>query len=443
MEFGKHLKKGFWGLADKSLPLIYGLGFVLLVIRVLPKEEFGTYIIIQNLYLLLVAAGSSFALLPMVKFAAETEDIVAITNTGNWLYVFFVIVIGLPIVAFKEEFAKIFHTPDFIELAWFLPLMLVVSSLRQVTLYLLQSKIQIRHMFFLNAVYFIGSLILVIIVFQNVENQTAFTMLVINTVTLAFSSALGFLLLPSGTIRKMFLWNVQKVEVKKFWNYGKYSFGASSSYTLYLQADSFVIANLLGPVSVAVYNAAKVFIRIFDVVLQVIMMFIVPISAQLSSKNNVEDLRILAEKSIFVFTAIIFPMSIGLFFFSPEIISLFYNNKYSDTTILLRLLSLSGIFIPTIGVAASFLYGIGKMKEVFLVSAINVVTAICIMYFAIVYGGIVGAAVSIICISMMMMFTYYFALVKYCGISLRFSNIILRYKDALLFVQKLLNNKSN
>jgi len=109
MEFGKHLKKGFWGFADKSLPAIYGLGFVFLVIRVLPKEEFGTYVIIQNLFLLFIAAGSSFALQPMVKYSAETEEIADIVTAGNWMYTIFVLVIGILVFVIKDPLANIFH----------------------------------------------------------------------------------------------------------------------------------------------------------------------------------------------------------------------------------------------------------------------------------------------------------------------------------------------
>ena len=39
MEFGKHIGKGLWAFADKALPAVYALGFIFLVVRVLPEKE--------------------------------------------------------------------------------------------------------------------------------------------------------------------------------------------------------------------------------------------------------------------------------------------------------------------------------------------------------------------------------------------------------------------
>lgn len=54
MEFGKHIGKGLWGFADKSLAVVYGLGFIFLVIRVIPeKEEIGDISTIKYFHFLL------------------------------------------------------------------------------------------------------------------------------------------------------------------------------------------------------------------------------------------------------------------------------------------------------------------------------------------------------------------------------------------------------
>ena len=71
MEFRKHLRTGIWGLAGKALPVVYGLGFVLLVIRVLPEEEFGNYVLLQEIFLILTGLATAIALQPLLKFASE------------------------------------------------------------------------------------------------------------------------------------------------------------------------------------------------------------------------------------------------------------------------------------------------------------------------------------------------------------------------------------
>src|SRR5512140_3740902 len=71
VELGRHLGKGIWGAADKALPVVYGLGYVLLVIRVLPEEEFGNWVLIQEIFLLISGLATAFALTPLLKYAAE------------------------------------------------------------------------------------------------------------------------------------------------------------------------------------------------------------------------------------------------------------------------------------------------------------------------------------------------------------------------------------
>ena len=71
MEFGKHITKSLWGLADKALPVAYGLAYVYLVIRVLPEEEFGNFVLLQEIFLIISGLATALALQPMLKFASE------------------------------------------------------------------------------------------------------------------------------------------------------------------------------------------------------------------------------------------------------------------------------------------------------------------------------------------------------------------------------------
>ncbi|HTY59825.1 MAG TPA: hypothetical protein VMF59_13460, partial [Bacteroidota bacterium] len=71
MEFGKYLAKGVWGLADKALPVVYGIGYVWLVIRVLPEEEFGNFVLVQEVFLVISGLATAFALQPLLKFSSE------------------------------------------------------------------------------------------------------------------------------------------------------------------------------------------------------------------------------------------------------------------------------------------------------------------------------------------------------------------------------------
>ena len=66
MEFGKHIGTGLWGLADKALPVLYGLGFVVLVYWLAaaadgPDRYAGAVALLGSLPLQLVRFGVVFA----------------------------------------------------------------------------------------------------------------------------------------------------------------------------------------------------------------------------------------------------------------------------------------------------------------------------------------------------------------------------------------------
>src|SRR5512136_2326119 len=84
MEFRKYLRQGIWGLADKALPVVYGIGYVLLVIRVLPEEEFGLFVLVQEIFLIISGLATAFALQPLLKFGSEdrTEQAGLQTSAG-------------------------------------------------------------------------------------------------------------------------------------------------------------------------------------------------------------------------------------------------------------------------------------------------------------------------------------------------------------------------
>ena len=82
MEFGRHIGKGIWAFADKSLPALYGVGFIFLVVRVLPEEEYGAFAIIQSIYDFGLPEGRCQLSLPN-QIDVKLENIVAGRGGGD------------------------------------------------------------------------------------------------------------------------------------------------------------------------------------------------------------------------------------------------------------------------------------------------------------------------------------------------------------------------
>ena len=440
MEIGKHIGKGLWAFADKALPAIYGAGFIVFVVRVLPPAEYGIFVLIQSIFLLLLGMGQSLALQPMVKFAAETDDVSGIFSTASLYYAAFLTAASVLLIVFRVPLSSVVNAEKIASLIVYVPLLFSASYLRSVVLFLFQAKLEVQKVFWIDAVHFIGSLLCIVVLGSFRLLHTAEILLQINLLTFSCSSLIALIILFR---RYAIHLRFERTLGKTFWSYGKYSFGAAVSYSIYTQADSLLISGLTGPIYVATYNAAKVFIRTFDLFLQVINLLLVPTISRLSSQNRRDDLLTLGEKSAFAFITFILPFVIGLVLFAPVIVTFFYGKKYNEAILILRLLALSGLFVPGIGIASSFAYGMSYMKEAFYVSVGATFVSVVLLATLTQGLGITGSAWAIVLSAATMCVLWYMVLVSRIGIPLRVRPVFMRHRDVINFFSKTFSSLRN
>src|SRR6186713_332355 len=81
-----HWRTVSWAMLDKFLQLVFGLGFLLLVVRSLPTEEFGLQGLASATLLTASQLLRSLLLVPTIKYVAETRQPGRVAATGAWLY---------------------------------------------------------------------------------------------------------------------------------------------------------------------------------------------------------------------------------------------------------------------------------------------------------------------------------------------------------------------
>src|SRR5512135_2673357 len=124
MEFGKYLAKGVWGLADKALPVVYGIGYVWLVIRVLPEEEFGNFVLVQEVFLVISGLATAFALQPLLKFSSEeAPDMVGSVSAALALNALFTLGASALVFALSAPAASLLHSRGLAPLLVMVPAM--------------------------------------------------------------------------------------------------------------------------------------------------------------------------------------------------------------------------------------------------------------------------------------------------------------------------------
>jgi len=364
MEIGRHLTKGIWGLADKSLPAVYGIGYVWLVIRVLPEEEFGNFVLVQEVFLVISGLATAFALQPLLKFASEQDaGGEGIVPASLLLNAAFVAAASLAVAALSAPAGSVLHSPGLTPLLLMVPAMLVASFFRNFTLTLLQARFLVREVFWTDAVHFLGAPLLVWLATLLHMFTSAADMVTVNLLSLSASSLAG-LWFARGMMR--FAWRPPGAAVRRVWDYGKYSLGGVVSSLFSTKADSFILSAFTGPVQVAVYNSAKVFVRVYETAAQVVQMFVLPAASRLASQGNRASLNAMTEKAILFLTLGLLPVTFLFWAFPGVLVSVLYGGRYAGAEPILRIFALLTFLVPLAAVGSNVLMGLGEARLSFL-----------------------------------------------------------------------------
>jgi O-antigen/teichoic acid export membrane protein len=394
MEFGKHLGKGIWGLADKALPVVYGLAYVVLVIRALPAEEFGNFVLIQEIFLVISGLATAFALQPLLKFAAEGgDDLKQVVSAALPLNIAFVAVASLLCIAGRDLTGAVLNSPSLSPLMLYVPVMLAASFMRNFTLTLLQARYRFQEVFWIDAVHFLGAPLGIWIVSHLHLFNTALALILINVASLSASSLLGLILarhLFRATFRPV------REEIRKVWDFGKYSLGNIFSYLVYSRADTFILAMFTGPVPVAAYNSVKVFARVYEMVSQVVQMFILPATSRLSVLGEHRSLKVMVEKSILFFTVAMLPVFILFLAAPPLLIGILYQGKYMEAIPTLQVFSFLALVAPLLAIGTNVLMGLGEARASFVLGAEMLGISLLLYLVLIPWLGGTGAAIGFV-----------------------------------------------
>lgn len=430
MELGKHLTKSLWGLADKALPVVYGIGYVYLVIRVLPEEEFGNFVLFQEIFLILSSLAAALALQPLLKFAAEdTQDAGGVITVGLVLNVLFVFLTSGGMVLLREPLSASMNAPTLAPLLLQLPALMAASFIRNFALILLQSRFLISRVFWIDAVHFLGAPVLIWVYSRMHLFDSAMDLIVISIISLSASSLLALILTWS-----LFPRNVRPtaLDFRRMWDFGRYSLGGVVSYLVYSKADTFILAAFTGPAQVAVYTSAKIFTRIFEMATQIIQMFILPGASFLASRGEHSKLKAVVEKSLLFSTVGMLPIMIPLILFAGPLVNLIYGGRYPDAVLILQVFGLMSLTIPTFAIGSNVLMGLGEARASFVLGIQTLVVSVAAYAAMIPWLGAVGAAIGVVLSSFIMAAVALKLVQRYVPFTLR--EVLSRWRDILVFI---------
>lgn len=362
MEFGKNLGKGLWGIADKGLPVVYGVGFVALAIRVLPATELGNFVLFQEIFLVVTGLITALTTQPLLKFVAEDRPSHAgVIGAAVLLSGVFSGLSSVLAVFLRAPAGVVFNAPGLAVLMLSLPALIAASFIRNITIVLLQARLRMRSLFVTDAAHFLGAPLLMYLFSKLHAFNTADDLVRVNLYSFSTSSLVGLwcsrsLLRPAIPSRQ---------DVREVWDYGRFFLGSIVSNLFYSRADAFFLAAFTGPVQVAVYTSVKIFVRVYDMVLQVVQVFVLPTTARLASHGEMDRLRAVGEKAITFTIVALLPVTLLFLVSAPWLVGVMYQGRYTDAAPMLQLFSLLSFSVPVVAVATNVLLGVGQARATF------------------------------------------------------------------------------
>lgn len=134
-------------------------------------------------------------------------------------------------------------------------------------------------------------------------------------------------------------WQIGGHQLKKLFRYGTTTLGTRLCWTLYMQADTFVLAKVGGDAAVGLYSIAK---QLATLLVEKLGPFIaqltVPYMAQM--QDDLEALRQAFLKSVRLVTFIAFPFSLSLIVIRYDVVALVLAPKWAEAAPLLMPLSI-------------------------------------------------------------------------------------------------------
>jgi O-antigen/teichoic acid export membrane protein len=337
-------------LAVKALPALYGVGLILLVVRVVPLGDFGRYGMAIAYVNVISALCRGLWTVPLTIRAARGER-EAMLAPAFWLSLATNAIGGaiglvlLPLLGVGWD------------LSLLSALMLLVLVPRDMSTALAQASSRVWVAFTIEAGYFVGSLGGFALLAAMGELRTAEAAMFVNVVGAVISTLIGV------TFEPCLLRPGTKGDWKDTIHFGSW-FGLLALGEIFLQqGDALVVGVFFHPEAIAPYLAARTLLRMYGLLSQSVNFIVLPSASRLGATGQFRLLRRRLKMVLLALDGILLPGNLAMWFLCPYIFPAVMGAKYVPAIPFFRLLILATFLEPVYSVLNNAMAGVGKPKK--------------------------------------------------------------------------------
>ncbi|WP_257656784.1 flippase [Parapedobacter lycopersici] len=398
MSLTKNIRDNYWirsgllNLIQNTSNVLFGFGSFYLLLRVLDKNDYGTWILFLSSIAVFAIARNGLLQNATIKFisgtSSENEKKQVIATTFSMNMIMTIVSIAL-MCAVAPLLSNIWNTPKLTHMLWFFSISFVFSSLQMHFNSVEQAFLNFKGTFLTQFLYqsLFFTYVLVSYIFD--LEVTLMRMIYANLVVNIIATIPSFVYIRKRVSFRIF---VDMSWAKRVFHYGKYSMGTSINAILSDSIDQMMLGAMLSPAATGIFNIAVRISNLANVPTNAMATIVFPQGAKRLEEEGLPALKYLYEKSVGTILAVLIPALLCILLFADTLIHYIAGGRYDESLPLLKITLFYSMFVPFSRQLGTILDSMGKTKLNFLLVLTSGVINIGLNYVFITRWGIMGAA---------------------------------------------------
>jgi lipopolysaccharide exporter len=384
------LKSGFYSLLNQLTQMIFNLGSVIILWRVLDKESCSVWVIYMTMTAFIEVGRTGLLQNGLMTFLNQTPpyEHAKINKASLFLNISLSIIVVFLLLMSSGWLGTFYKSAELTSLlSIYAMTTFVLSGLYQFN-FIQQANMDFKGLFWSSFVKN-GALFFYILYIKLTTNAFSLT----NLAWVQLVAAIPATLVAYSFAKKYFSLNaaLDWVWVKKLLDYGKFTFGTNLSTMAYKNVDKMMLGKLLlGTLST--YDLSIKINNLAEVPTTTLAAILFPQSARRTNTEGVDGAKYLYEKSVGVLMALIVPVVLFILLFADVIVWIIGSEKYAGTAPILRLTIFYGLFMAFAMQFGTILDSVGKPKLNFYITTLGAIVNLTCNYLFIRWFGLFGAA---------------------------------------------------
>ena len=384
------LKSGFYSLLNQLTQMIFNLGSVIILWRVLDKESCSVWVIYMTITAFIEIGRTGLLQNGLMTFLNQTpqDEHAKINKASLFLNISLSVVVVFLLLMSSGWVGHFYKSSELTHLLTiYATTTFILSALYQFN-FIQQANMDFKGLFWSSFVRN-GSLFFYILYIKLSENTFSLT----NLAIVQLLAAIPATLVAYSFAKKYFSLKaaLDWAWVKKLLDYGKYTFGTNLSTMAYKNVDKMMLGKLLlGTLST--YDLSIKINNLAEVPTTTLAAILFPQSARRTNTEGPAGAKYLYEKSVGVLMALIVPVVVFILIFADVIVWIIGSEKYASSAPILRLTIFYGIFMAFAMQFGTILDSVGKPRLNFHITTLGAFVNLTCNYVFISWFGLFGAA---------------------------------------------------